>query len=513
MSPCLVSFRGDEAPTWVLDGIRSGRVPGVCLFAYNFRDLAQFRRLTASLHQAAQQGGQLPPLVGIDQEGGQLMAISGGATELPGNMALGATGSPAMAEIAGRILGRELADLGCNLNFAPVLDLASQPRSQSVGLRAFGDDPALVAGLGTAIIAAMQAEGVLATAKHFPGHGHTAQDSHHGDTVVNRSLEELLTFDLAPFVAAIKAGVAAVMTAHVRYPQLDVLPATFSRVIVHELLRERLGFGGLVITDALDMHALQDTQPLHRALRALEAGCDLALLGHMAEQEAMLGPLHDAADPASLERIIQARSRLAPFDPQDLTLDGGPEGPQLWAEHRPQAQRLTEASITVSQGRDRLPLRLEPEQRLCVVTVRAGNLTPAETAAEAQNLLARQVARRHGELTVRELPYGASEREIEAVLAACQGAAAVVVATVNAVTDPAQQRLLRRLHASGQRPYVLALRSPADGWGLHGAAAVVCSYGRRPLQTEAAVAVLFGEREASGRLPIDLTMELAGMDA
>lgn len=513
MSPCLVSFRGDEAPTWVLDGIRSGRVPGVCLFAYNFSDLAQFRRLTASLHQAAREGDQPPPLVGIDQEGGQLMAITGGATELPGNMALGATGSPAMASTAGRVLGRELADLGCNLNFAPVLDLASQPRSQSVGLRAFGDDPGRVASLGTALITAMQAEGVLATAKHFPGHGHTLQDSHDGDTVVNRSLDELLALDLPPFVAAIQAGVAAVMTAHVRYPDLDALPATFSPAIVQGLLRERLGFGGLVITDALDMHALQDTPPLQRALRALAAGCDLALLGHMADQEAMLGPLHEAADPASLERIAQARRGLAAFEPAALALDDGPGGPEAWAGHRQQARELTEASITVAHGRDRLPLRLAPDERLCLITVRAGNLTPAETAAQAANLLARQLARRHGELTVRDLAYGAPEREVEGVVAACQGAAAVVLATVNAVTDPAQQLLLRRLQASGHRPYVLALRSPADASLASGVAAVVCSYGRRPPQTEAAVAVLFGEREAPGRLPIDLAMAMAGVDA
>src|SRR5690606_25268063 len=159
----------------------------VCLFTYNFQDLIQFRALNESLLAAAKGGGQPPPLIGVDQEGGQLMAISGGATELPGNMAVGATRSTEFAAATGRILAAELLALGCNLNFAPVLDVASRPENPVVGLRAFGDDPDVVARLGVAMLRAMQEAGVLASAKHFPGHGNTTVDSHHAGASVERS--------------------------------------------------------------------------------------------------------------------------------------------------------------------------------------------------------------------------------------------------------------------------------------------------------------------------------------
>src|SRR5690606_28015791 len=129
------------APAWVLRAIGDGRVPGVCLFTYNFKSLTQFRALNESLLAAGREGGQPPPLIGVDQEGGQLMAITGGATELPGNLALGAARSVEYAAATGRILAAELRALGCNLNFAPVLDVASRPENPVVGLRAFGDDP------------------------------------------------------------------------------------------------------------------------------------------------------------------------------------------------------------------------------------------------------------------------------------------------------------------------------------------------------------------------------------
>jgi len=499
---CLISFRGYEAPAWVLRALGDGRVPGVCLFNYNFQDLAQFRALNESLLAAAQGGGQPPPLLGVDQEGGQLMAVSGGATELPGNLALGATRSTEYAAATGRILAAELRALGCNLNFAPVLDVASRPENPVVGLRAFGDDPYLVGELGVAMLRALQEGGVLASAKHFPGHGNTTIDSHHAGASVDRSLEELEAVELRPFEKAFGAGLASVMTAHVRYPQLDDQPATFSRAILTSLLRERFGFDGLVITDALDMHALAGTPERDRARTALEAGADLPLLGHMAGQEAMvealLDTLADSRFDASRRRIERFRATLS-YELPPLEPDG-------WAEHRDAAAAMARASITVAHGAQQLPLQLATSDRLCLVNVKTGNLTPAETVGTDGNRLTEQIARRHANTVVVGIDYGAADEAIQSAAERCRGADAVVFATVNAATDPAQQRLFRRLLAMGARPYVLALRSPVDATYFPEARAVICSFGRRSAQTEAAAAVLFGEASAPGSMPLRLSL-------
>lgn len=514
MSHCLVSFRGLDAPRWVLDGIADGRVPGVCLFAFNFRDFEQFAALTASLLDAARAGGQPPPLVGIDQEGGQLMAIGGGATELPGNMALGAARSTTLAKAAGRILGRELGALGCNLNFAPVLDLATRPQNPVVGLRAFGDEPELVARLGIAMITGMQAEGVMACAKHFPGHGNTLADSHHTAATVKRSLPQLKALELRPFEAAFAAGLKAVMTAHVRYPSLDDEPATFSRVVLHDLLRKQLGFDGLVITDALDMHALAAVAPELRARRALEAGADLAILGHIPDQEAIVDELAEASFPDAKRRIDEVRATLAVTASTSGERRREPVR-RVWPQHAREAKSMANAAITVVSGAGRLPLRPDPEQRLCVVTVAAGNLTPAETVGGAASHLADQVARRHADTRAVEFAYSgpgsdadasaATEASIATVLAATSGADTVILATVDAAVDHAQQALFTALKEQGHEPVLLALRSPVDVAVFAGTRASLCSYGRRETQTEAAVAVMFGERPATGLLPVALT--------
>lgn len=506
MAHCLVSFRGYEAPAWVLGAIHDGRVPGVCLFEYNVRDLVQFRALAESLHAAAREGGQPPPLIGVDQEGGQLMAITGGATELPGNLAIGATGSSEHAARTGGILAGELRALGCNLNFAPVLDVASRPENPVVGLRAFGDEPATVARLGVALLRAMQGGGVLAAAKHFPGHGDTTIDSHHQGAAVDRTLEELGAVELVPFRAAFEAGLAAVMTAHVVYPHLDDRPATTSRRILVDLLRGRLGFDGLVITDALDMHALAAVPERDRALASVAAGADLALLGHMPDQEAIIAYVGERSFPASRRRIERVRASLSYDLPPPEVLVSGADGPLAWRGHREAAALLARSAITVAHGADALPLRLAASDRLCLVHVTTGALTPAETVARGEPPLIAQVLARHAETDVIELEHGAPDALVRAAAERACAADAVVFASVNGVADTAQQRFVELARAAGATLYVLALRTPVDAVTFAAARCVVCSYGRRAVQTEAAVAVLFGEARATGRLPLRLEM-------
>src|SRR5712692_63053 len=280
------SFEGFTAPDALLEAVRRGEIAAFCLFRYkNVQSPAQVRALTASLAHAAEQGGQLPPLICIDQEGGQLIAICEGATELPGNMALGATRSPELAAQAGMVLGRELLAMGVNLNLAPALDVNVNPDNPVIGVRSFSDDPTLVAELGSALIRGMHSTGILTAAKHFPGHGDTASDTHHGQPTVSHSIERMKAVELLPFRAAIDNGVDAILTAHVLFSALDnQRPATLSPIILDTFLRREMGFDGLIITDAMDMYAVAQygTEPSLRG--ALAAGGGLALLGHLPDQ-------------------------------------------------------------------------------------------------------------------------------------------------------------------------------------------------------------------------------------
>ena len=251
----LVGFDGLRPPEYILEWLAAGRIGGVYLFARNIESPAQVKRLVADCRAAARQ----PILVGIDQEGGIVARLRAGFTQSPGNMALGAARDPQLAEDIARALGREMAALGINWNFAPVADIAHQPDNPSVSTRSVGRDPRLVSAIVKAQIRGFQRAGVAATIKHFPGLGNTVIDTHEALAKVSGSLGYLYDQDLLPFREAIRADVACVMLTHVMFEALDRdYPATLSPRIVDGLLRGELGYEGAVCTDCMEMKAITD---------------------------------------------------------------------------------------------------------------------------------------------------------------------------------------------------------------------------------------------------------------
>ena len=248
---------------------------GVILFRRNVGTPSAIARLSAELHALPSQ-----PLVAIDHEGGRVMRLGEPFTQFPAAATVGRTRIPELAYRVGRAMAQELADVGIDLNFAPVLDVHSNPANPIIGDRAFGADPALVSEMGIALMRGLLDGGVIPCGKHFPGHGDTAQDSHLELPVVNRSVETLELVELAPFRAAIAACVPMLMTAHVLYPAFDAdNPATLSRKILTDLLRTNLGFNGVVASDDLEMRAIgayQDIGPA--AVATLRAGADALLV-------------------------------------------------------------------------------------------------------------------------------------------------------------------------------------------------------------------------------------------
>jgi beta-N-acetylhexosaminidase len=248
---------------------------GIVLFRRNVSSPAQLLRLTRDLRGVLGRGA----LVAVDQEGGRVARLREPFTTWPPMRTLGVLRRLDLARQVGRTLGRELAAAGFNGDFAPVLDVDSNPTNPIIGDRSFAADPALVARLGVAFARGLEEGGVLPCGKHFPGHGHTALDSHLVLPEVGRSRRDLGRTELVPFRAAIRAGIPMLMTAHVLYSSLDaVRPATLSSAILRDLLRKQLHFDGVVVSDDLDMHALDGAGRVEdAALAALDAGCDWLL--------------------------------------------------------------------------------------------------------------------------------------------------------------------------------------------------------------------------------------------
>lgn len=274
---CLLpGFEGTELPDWLRRRLTEG-LGGVVLYARNVGSREQAAHLTAELHQAHQDS-----LVAIDEEGGDVTRVEAAAgSSYPGNLALGQVDDLVLTRAVAEAIGQDLGALGIDLDLAPVADVNSNPDNPVIGVRSFGDQPDRVAAHVAAFVDGLQTAGVAACAKHFPGHGDTSLDSHLELPTVSADAVALAAGPLVPFRAAIAAGVHAIMTAHVLVSAYDAVPATLSRRILTGLLRHELGFGGLIVTDALEMAAVRKTVGVEEAaVRALAAGADAICVGH-----------------------------------------------------------------------------------------------------------------------------------------------------------------------------------------------------------------------------------------
>src|SRR6185437_15814650 len=313
-------FPGSSAPAWVLSALGDG-LAGVTVFGPNIASQAQLAGLIAELRDAADE-----PLIAIDEEGGDVTRIAHQTgSPYPGNAALGAVDDVALTEAIHQALGADLAELGVNLNLAPSVDVNTAADNPVIGTRSFGADTALVARHAAAAVAGLQAAGVAACAKHFPGHGSTSIDSHHVIAAVNGSFDVVAKRDLPPFEAAIEAGVRAVMPGHLRVPGLTgELPASLSAAALTGLLRGELAFGGVIVSDALEMRAVAGPYGIDQAaVLAVAAGTDLLCFGrdhdeptYLAVRDALVDAVRSGQIPVSrleesAERVNALRSWAA----------------------------------------------------------------------------------------------------------------------------------------------------------------------------------------------------------
>ncbi|MGW3056905.1 glycoside hydrolase family 3 protein [Streptomyces goshikiensis] len=478
---------------------------GVIYFAWaqNTRTPHQIAELSNGLQRAAAAtGAGVPLLLSTDQEHGIIARIGKPATLLPGAMALGAGRSTDAARRAGRIAGTELASMGIRQDYAPVADVNVNPANPVIGVRSFGSDPRAVAGLVAAQVRGYQGAGVAATAKHFPGHGDTETDSHVGLPVMRHTRAQWEELDEPPFRAAVAAGVDAVMTAHIVFPALDPSqdPATLSHPVVTGILRERLGFRGVVVTDALDMAGVRQKYGDDRVpVLALKAGCDqllnapdLALAQRAVLAAVAAGELSEARIEESVLRILELKARRGLFD-DPYTSAERVDAATGTAAHLAAADAIAAGTTTLLANPDKLlPLDAGAAPRLLVTGTDPAS--PSGTTGPPTSVLAR-------ELTA--LGCRASAVAPARAVAAAPGHAAVLVCTYNVPDGESPQRtLVTELLATGVPVVVVAIRNPYDPARLPRCAAELATYSWTDVELRAAARVITGAARPAGRLPV-----------
>ncbi|RDU38137.1 beta-N-acetylhexosaminidase [Neobacillus piezotolerans] len=294
-------------------------VGGIIFYKYNFETPAQVIQLVNQLK--AGNSSSLPLLLGVDQEGGRVTRLPGGLINFPPNKQIGQVNNPDFSYKVGTLLGKELKEFGLNLDFAPVLDINSNPNNPVIGDRSFGNNAEIVSKLGIQTMKGIQSQNVITTIKHFPGHGDTSVDSHLDLPIVNKSLKELKELEIIPFERAINQGADVVMVAHILLPQLDKTnPGTMSKAVQTDLLRKQLGFTGVIITDDMTMGAITEHFDIGKAaVESVKAGSDIILVGHdynnvvkiISSLKAAVqnGEISEQRLNESLERIIQLKRK------------------------------------------------------------------------------------------------------------------------------------------------------------------------------------------------------------
>ena len=496
---------------------------GVILFKRNIVDANQLRALTDAIRAVPRRDG-LPPVIAIDQEGGSVSRLAGVGTTTPSAMALGAAHDPALTQAMYRLIGDEMRAVGASLDLAPVADVNNNPDNPSVGVRSFGDDPAVVGEHVRAAIRGLRSAGAGATAKHFPGHGDTSVDSHLDLPRIAHDLGRMRAVELVPFRAAIAEDVDVIMTAHILFSAVEPerKPATLSRAILTGLLREELGFGGVICTDCMEMNAVAERYtPQDSAVAALAAGADLVLFSHTLERvraaqagvaEALRDGRLDAARLAvSADRVRALRTRLAPVDrAPGLSCVGG-------AEHEAAALDAARRAVTlVRDPMDLLPLRLAPAERVLVIQFSGAAATQVEdgqrhaSGGRHATVIARALAQGGARIHEQVRSLDPAGHEFKQLLMAAGAAHAVVVVTSRAKQHPLQAQAVADLALIGKRVIAIAAREPYDADVLPTSVTVLCSFGEDPHAMRAAAQAVMGEIAPQGKLPVTLSAAAPG---
>lgn len=506
-----VGFHSKTADQEIKDLIENYHVGGVIYFGRNIDSLKQTAALSNSLQNIAlNSGASLPLFISADQEGGAVTRIKGG-THFPGSMALGAAADPDLAKKTAVATAEELKSLGINVNLAPVLDVNNNSQNPVIGVRSFGAEPELVAELGAAYITGLQSKNVTATAKHFPGHGDTATDSHLDLPIINHSRQRLNEVELLPFKKAIAAGVDSIMTAHIYFPTIekeDGIPATLSKAVLTDLLRQELGFEGLIITDCMEMNAIANTfGTVEGVIRTVEAGSDTVLISHSYQKQkkaikALIkavksGRISENRIDQSVRRVLKLKAErinlaeVNKADPKKINLD----------KHSQLAREVAEKSLTLVKNEGLFPLGNISDKKLTLINFEMGRASMAEEDSGKKFILADFLKEELNQLNQITLNKNSSLNESS--LRKIARSDLIIVCTYNAVNNRYQIELAEEL-AENNDLLVLALRNPYDFKLVDKVQAFITTYDFNPASQRAAADFILGKIEAAGQLPVEI---------
>jgi len=487
------------------DLVHTCKVGNVILHPRNIENRGQLTSLCKEIRQLIIAETGVPPIIAIDEEGGMVGALPEETTRLPGAMAIGATGDQGNAFTCGYMIAEELRAMGIQCDLAPVLDVNTNRLNRVIGVRSYSDDAKIVAEFGSAMARGLDSGKVIPVAKHFPGHGGTEIDSHIGLPTMDKTKEEMEECELVPFTTAIKNGIPAIMTGHILYPGLEEapIPASMSRNIVTELLRNELGHQGLAITDCLEMGAITEQfGTVHAAVEAIRAGNDLLLISHT---DQLVRETFDALAVSygnsyldweeheqSVARIIDIKERYGSDIEPSIEVVGS-------QAHREVAKAIMARAICIGNlpheqlpelGTDPLHLGCEP--------FKTSEAMDRSLECEAFPLwMARHLG---GKALVTSADP--SKDEIIALMEEIGNATSIVMGTYNGHLNQGQLALANAMAGTGLPVVVVALRNPYDlvylAENIHSFAAFEYS----PLAFEAIRCILRGERSATGVLPI-----------
>ncbi|NLG78636.1 MAG: beta-N-acetylhexosaminidase [Firmicutes bacterium] len=518
----MAGFPGKLPEAEVRTLIEKWHLGGVILFSRNLSDPFQTAYLVNELQKmAASSGAGIPLFVAADQEGGYVTRLPG-ATPFPGNMGLGAAGDAELARRVAEATARELRACGINMNFAPVVDVNSNPSNPVIGIRSFGESPEAVARLGVAMIQGFQKEGVSATAKHFPGHGDTSLDSHIDLPTVPHDRKRLKDVELKPFQAAVDAGVDAIMTAHVTFPAVEPkpgMPATLSRAVLTGLLRQEMGFGGLIVTDAMEMGAIVKNFGLgEAAVMAVNAGADMVLIGWPKDwqdavrvadalvQAAKSGEIPMARVDESVRRILSVKEKRGILASPLVDANRAKALVGSDADRKLALDAARRAICLVRDAKGLVPLSARSAGRLLVVFPKVGTLTQVEDESGEPTSLASYLRPALETVDEVSMPTNPDAAQREDIAARAQRYDTVIILTYRAWSSAGagQAALVSSIAAKHRRVIAVALREPYDLRKYDTVGTYLAAFNASSVSMEALADVLLGRAKPTGRLPVQI---------
>lgn len=509
----VVGFSGKKVTVELKYLIHEYHIGGVILFAHNIGTPAEVIYLTTALQKEAKLAGyKYPLLIAIDEENGTVKRLGEGAGEYPGAMALSATQNSKYAYEIGEATGDDLLHLGINWNYAPVLDVNNNPNNPVIGVRSFGETPEIVSKFGIEFMKGLQNTGVATALKHFPGHGDTSVDSHYSLPQINHEIERLREVELVPFKTAIAEGADSIMTAHIVFPALEYeegRPATLSKNIITGLLREELGFEGVIATDALEMDAIAETIGVaNGAVEAIQAGADNILIGHLPdEQLKALKRVEEAVHneeisfeqiQKSIERIHQMKEKYVNWE--GLNLEEDKVSKQFNSKEKQKlAKEAYEKSVTVLKVGD----TLAKEMSVLVLQPKDELRTIAEDTTEDNYTLSQTVKKYIDDVEVVMTSNNLTDEERKYILEKAKIVDRVILGTMVAQKEDNIIQLAQEI--SQNKPIdVISMKSPYVGQWLTNKNYWINTYEPSKLPIGIAVRTLLGQIKPTGKSPVTL---------